>query len=1177
MVLYKRIMIKHLSMNYSLTYFLIFNLLLFINIENSSGQLISEDFEGSFPPVGWLVDQNNCGDQVYWWQTDGEYDVCNGDKSALILGSDIICGVAEDWLITPQLAPTNDNHIFSFLAHQSYYQEHGSIYTLRVSTTSATDLNNFSVFYTWDESQMPTNCTMMNFDFSAYIGDSVYIAFVMENDAGDNWIIDDVSGLPLVGNCYPPTGLETFDVISTSAGLRWDKIDTIQDYFWEIVPKGNSQGAGIIVSSAVSDTFDIASPLQISTDFDYRVKSVCLSGANSYFSPPNSFTTLGNPPINDECLNAIALTVNNDNECNNMLNSSNLDATKSMDACQGVANDDVWYSFVASSDKHEIQILNLTAVKGSSIDIIHEIFMGDCSSLYSVLCSDENISTLTGLIVGETYYLRIYSKYNTSNQSFDICIKTPPPSPVNDECLNSFSVQVNSDETCSAIVSGTTAGATQSIVGCQGTADDDVWYSFVATSVKHSFRVSNVIAVEGSNTDMIHEIFSGDCSNLVSLKCSDSNLSSVTGLVIGDLYYIRIYSKYSNSRQNFDFCITTPPLPPINDVCQTAIGITVGEYGSCLNNKVICSTENATNTMYGNCDSSGEDPDLWYSFSVSVAGNYSFSSIKGNPGISLYTGDCNNLYEISCINNVNGTLIDLSPGIIYFARIYTDFPQLEVEFCIEKDISPENNFCTGAELIDVGSGYCDGITIGSNQYATNSFVVSPDCGNYAGGDLWYKFIVPLSGEVEIEISRSISYINGAMAVYSGNCNALNLLDCDSNSNSNIGTSLMPHLSLSTQVPGDTLYIRVWDEGNNSFGDFSICIWDPIDLDLSIGANCEQGIVTQINNSIGNTYTWVPLKDILGKILGFVYPNGNELGNVTPTIFTRDILPLRVDGNGIPYINRDIEISVENQPISNNAIVRLLYTYTEMEDLKLASNEINSVGDMNLTKSSEPCSGVYIPQGVFYSQVDNKSVNSNGDRYLQFQIPNFSSFYIHGGAVALPLELIELSGFIGENINILNWSISVDETIDSVVIQKSKNGVSGFLDMYNLDIRNHKGSFKDLMPYEETFYRLKVFYLDGKESISRTISLKQGYSNEFIQVFPIPSKGLITVKTSQSINSFSKAIVYSLTGKVVKIISFNETNNSNIFDIDISNEKSGIYHLKLISNDRIYMKKFVMIK
>jgi len=1161
--------------------FIISILLLHFNLLS---QNISEGFEGAFPPVGWNILQSDCGDQVYWWQTDGEYDICTGNYSALILGSDVICGKAKDWLVTPQLAPTSTNSTFTFTMHQSYVEEHGSIYTLRVSTNSATDTLDFVIVNTWNESQMPTNCTVTNIDMSAYVGDSIYIAFVMENDAGDNWIIDDVNGLPMVGKCYPPTGLETFDVISTSAGLIWESLDTVPNYFWEVVPKGNDEGIGVVVSDYVNDTFDTATNLQLSTDYDYRVRSLCSSGDTSYYSTPFSFTTLGAPPSNDECLDAIALSINADDNCTDIYSGNNLNATKSMDGCIGTSNDDVWFSFVPTAEKHEIQISNITAVKGSSIDIVHEIFEGDCNSLVSILCNDDNISTISSLTIGNTYYLRIYSKYTTSNQSFDVCIKTPPVAPENDECVGAVSLIVNGDETCTDFVSGTTVGATESLAGCIGTADDDVWYSFVATSVKHSFELTNVLAVVGNNTDMVHEIFKGNCNNLESIKCSDNNKSAVTGLVIDQTYFVRIYSKYSTSRQSFDFCVKTPPTPPINDICDTALGMTVGENGTCQANKVTCSTTNATNTLYGSCDGSGEDPDLWYSFTVPLNGDYSFESILGQPGITLYTGSCSDLTEIACINNTDGILKNLLINTTYYARIYTDYPEDNVEFCIEKDLSPDNNYCEGAKLLSIGQGYCESLEIGSNQYASNSEELpDPNCGNYSGGDIWYKFVVPTSGNVEIEMSRIGNFIDGAMAVYSGSCGNLNLVSCNDDSNDNPNTSYMPKISLTGQNPEDTLYLRIWEYDNDVKGKFSICIWEPSDLIISTGGDCVQGSLTIVNSTNGNIYTWVPLEDMSGNIIAFVYPNGNELGNITPTVFTRSELPLRIDDDGTQYINRDIEIIVQNQPTGNNPIVRLIYTQNELNDLINESSSVNVVNDMNMTKTELPCSGEFQGQGSLFSQEDNQSVNSAGGRFLEFQIPGFSTFYVHGGNAALPLSFVKLFGSAKEGGNEITWGIETTIEVDRIILLKSDDNNEHWQEIYELkDSIETNGKYFDSIPYHKSYYKLKILDLDGGVYYSKIVEvINESIVNEqlLISIYPNPSSGEINLLLSNyeigdillKVYDVNSSLVYIDNKKQIK------ANEQQPLFINLSALKEGVYFVNLISKNSSIVKRIVINK
>ncbi|WP_291131972.1 choice-of-anchor L domain-containing protein [Flavobacterium sp. UBA7682] len=134
----------------------------------------------------------------------------------------------------------------------------------------------------------------------------------------------------------------------------------------------------------------------------------------------------------------------------------------------------------------------------------------------------------------------------------------------NDECDNAIMVPVNPDTSCAQFVSGTIIGATASAEpnNCDGTSDDDVWFSFTATATDHSVTLNNVL---GSDTFLLHTVYSGNCNLLNQLYCSDSNQSIANGLVIGQTYYVRVYSWTATPGQTstFDVCIGTIP-PPIS-------------------------------------------------------------------------------------------------------------------------------------------------------------------------------------------------------------------------------------------------------------------------------------------------------------------------------------------------------------------------------------------------------------------------------------------------------------------------------------------------------------------------------------------------------------------------------------------------------------------------------------
>src|SRR5690606_33406448 len=114
---------------------------------------------------------------------------------------------------------------------------------------------------------------------------------------------------------------------------------------------------------------------------------------------------------NDDCSGAVSLTVNPDFNCGVTTPGTLANATptgNSSNGCYGNPNDDVWYTFVASNTTHTVDLLNVT---GNEIDLYHAVFTANpCSgAAYALTCSDANNSTTSGLTVGATYYVQVYS------------------------------------------------------------------------------------------------------------------------------------------------------------------------------------------------------------------------------------------------------------------------------------------------------------------------------------------------------------------------------------------------------------------------------------------------------------------------------------------------------------------------------------------------------------------------------------------------------------------------------------------------------------------------------------------------------------------------------------------------------------------------------------------------
>jgi len=103
----------------------------------------------------------------------------------------------------------------------------------------------------------------------------------------------------------------------------------------------------------------------------------------------------------------------------------------------------------------------------------------------------------------------------------------------------------------------------------------------------------------------------------------------------------------------------------------------------------------------------------------------------------------------------------------------------------------------------------------------SSSTPAPSCGNFVGNDAWFSTTVPPSGDVMIE-ATSGTILDAAMAVYSGACGSPTQIACDDNS----GSGNMPLIILTGRTPGETLHVRVWENGGGSGGSFSMASGDP---------------------------------------------------------------------------------------------------------------------------------------------------------------------------------------------------------------------------------------------------------------------------------------------------------------------------------------------------------------
>lgn len=150
------------------------------------------------------------------------------------------------------------------------------------------------------------------------------------------------------------------------------------------------------------------------------------------------------------------------------------------------------------------------------------------------------------------------------------------------------------------------------------------------------------------------------------------------------------------------------------------------------------------------------------------------------------------------------------------------------------------NTCPSAYELTMNDAPCEGAPITADfTFATSSLVGNPPMNacamDYDVQDLWFKVTVPESGNLLIR-HKSLDSVETLVEVYTGDCQGgLTSILCDTLfQEPNI-------LYLTSQASGTTLYLRVWDAGNDDIGQIQLSAHAlPVDLNEAIICNGADG-------------------------------------------------------------------------------------------------------------------------------------------------------------------------------------------------------------------------------------------------------------------------------------------------------------------------------------------------
>jgi hypothetical protein len=666
------------------------------------GQL-SEGFEGAtFPPQNWSILNNGIGLTRSWTTTSatGLGWVYAGGKAAIINKEDVSSGIAEDWMVTPLVnVPVNGQ--LRFFARSIANGEQGSVYKVKISTTSQTDQASFVDIVT----PPYTELDIINAPFeqkiiplTAYVGQSVYIAFVMENDNGDAWIIDNVN---VDEQCFPPTAINSV-ALSTTANLSWTYTGSTNQFEIEYGPAGFVQGTGTIVSP-VTNPYTLTG-LSSLTNYTYYVRALCGIDNSSSWSVAGNFTTTALPPV---CGGNFI-----DSGGSSGPYSNNEDITTTI--CPTNPGDIVTITFTSFNIENRwdaLYVYDGNSIASPIFDSGLGVGLGPNAGISGGFWGTTVIGPFTASSSNGCLTFRFRSDGSGTRTGWIANVTcTPPP-------------------TCPrpSLVSVSAIGQTQASINWIENGAATQWQVLV-------LPVNSPIptaATPGWQTTSIRPYI-------------------YTGLNPGTQYKAYVRSICSLGVDESDVSVAATFATQIaNDECAAAINVPVNIGTACINS-VDGTVLGATPSPNPNGCAGNDDDDVWFQFTATEGThNITLVNVEGSTTDLyhvVYSGSCGALTQLYCSDNDSSIATNLTPGQTYYIRVYTFTgtagQNTTFTMCVGTpvDCSDASAFCGETGLVYTNS-------VGVPSYG------SIGCLSTSPNPSWYFMQVSQSGNLNFQIAQ----------------------------------------------------------------------------------------------------------------------------------------------------------------------------------------------------------------------------------------------------------------------------------------------------------------------------------------------------------------------------------------------------------------------------------------
>ncbi len=194
----------------------------------------------------------------------------------------------------------------------------------------------------------------------------------------------------------------------------------------------------------------------------------------------------------------------------------------------------------------------------------------------------------------------------------------------------------------------------------------------------------------------------------------------------------------------------------------------------------------------------------------------------------------------------------------------------------------------------------------------------------------------------------------------------------------------------------------------------------------------------------------------------------------------------------------------------------------------------------------------------------------GDGYLIFL----------SGTAVIPVELTKFEGKAKATVNVLTWQTATERNASHFVVERSANGETDFkaigtVKAYGTTNAVQNYTFTDQEPLSNGYYRLRNVDFDGKDGLSKTISIERKTQKlTLTKVFPSPVSDVVTIQFESPTSEKVQLTITDFLGRVVEQKTVENTEGSYQLPVNVAQLPVGAYFIQLVADGQQAKGKFV---